>query len=170
LFAGDDDVHAFAGIDLVRSLERPAKLAAAREQLQAQRKALESAVRAPETSRDKLLALEAALVGEKPPAAPVAPARKRADGPAPRFIELSADEMGRALEIYEARTDRSVSLDACAAIAAGFDAPAAAKTVPTAPGDERLLLDAEIRAHQATHKGLSYLESLEALVVGATGI
>jgi hypothetical protein len=196
LFEQDDAAHLGGKSDLVAQLESDAQIARAHQRAQVEQAAagfperlngaltgfygagaapvssaqaqLEEAVRTPGTKKDKLIALEAALVGGNAAAAPPVPPTGKLDSEPLRFVELIGAPGGmglmeRAGALY---TEGKVkSLDEAAMIVQGAGPTASVRRPPAFPS-ERRELDRAIRKYQLEHGG-DYLTALEAVATMA---
>ena len=161
----DDLLHLESGVDLLRTLERPAKLAAARKGASDLAIQLDQIIESDHSSTVRVRELDtaishltaitaeraAAVSGVKTLDQPT-PTRTRA----PTFVELTAGEMVEAIVHYEERGKR-ISLDEAAAVVAGFQLDGAPASIPlvgpslpnvSTGGGE---LDRAVAAHQAAH-------------------
>src|SRR5262249_47614521 len=104
---------------------------------------------------------ERARIAPKAAVGPAVPPRTldRADG-GPRFVELSADAMTRALALYD-QTDHQISLDDCAVRVSG-GVSSSPPPIEAPVGGDRAQLHACIVAYQQEHR-VGYAEALGAL-------
>ena len=156
-----------SGVDLVATMTRPARIAAAHQKAAGTAKELDAILESDRTTSARTRELDQVITSlearRNQSGKDVVKQLDRSEGP-PTFVELDGAAMLRAVEVYEQRGSR-ITLDQAAAIVSGHeldDAP----SVPIATGhsraDDHVALAREIDAYQQAN-GVPFTDALAAL-------
>ncbi len=163
----DDRMHLEGGLDLLKTLARPAAIAQANATAAETARELDQVIESHADQRERTRELDAAIAAlterRENLDTPTGDRVRTLDSPsrdkAQAFVDLTAAEMAAALEAWDARGRGTFTLDMAAAEVAGFGEPARRRQSPAAGGDD---LDARVRDRAKTDSS-SYLKALEAV-------